>query len=84
MKNAIYWQTAGLNIEEMNEVNKKYFDWKKKYKKYFDYELKIGDCVLWCDYSGNNKVTRKLQCRWRGPLKILWYSSSQNRGVLRA
>ncbi len=65
-KMPVYWQTAGLNIKQMNEVNKKYFD-----RKVHPYEIKIGDRVLWCDYSGKSKATCKLQCHWQGPFKIL-------------
>ncbi len=61
-----YWRTATLNIQAMNAVNKKFFD-----RKIHPYEIKIGDKVLWCDNLGMNKPTRKLECCWSGPFKVM-------------
>ncbi len=71
-KMLIYWQTAKLNIHEMNAMNKKYFDWKVH-----PYQITEGDKVLWCDMGALSKPTHKLECLWRGPYEVISVNPNQ-------
>ncbi len=59
------WQTAKLRIEDMNTINKSYFD-----RKAHPQVIKAGDCVLWCDMGALARPTKKLECLWKGPFLV--------------
>ncbi|MCP4994147.1 MAG: hypothetical protein GY934_10255, partial [Gammaproteobacteria bacterium] len=62
----MYWQTAKLRIEEMNSINKRYFD-----RKIHQKEITSGDWVLWCDMGALARPTKKLECLWKGPFEVM-------------